>query len=61
MNVEIQKIKRTYDYAVGNSVIYDKEKSRKEFFKFVQEYDKRRGTDFSETFPQLTNMYAKNK
>ena len=60
-NVEIQKIKRTYDYAVGNSVIYDKEKSRKEFFKFVQEYDKRRGTDFSETFPQLPNMYAKNK
>ena len=60
-NVEIQKIKRTYDYAVGNSVIYDKDKSRREFFKFVQEYDKRRGTDFSKTFPQLTNMYAKNK
>ena len=60
-NVEIQKIKRTYDYAIGNSVIYDQEKSRKEFFKFVEEYDKRRGTSFSDTFPQLTNMYAENK
>jgi len=60
-NVEIQKIKRTYDYAIGNSVIYDQEKSRKELFKFVEEYDKRRGTSFSDTFPQLTNMYVENK
>jgi organic radical activating enzyme len=59
-NVEIQKIKRTYDYATGNTD-FNQEKYRKEFVKFVDEYDKRRGTNFVETFPELKSMYDKVK
>ena len=60
-NVEIQKIKRIYDYATGKSVLFDKEKHRKDFIKFVDEYDERRGTNFLETFPQLEEFYVRNK
>jgi organic radical activating enzyme len=59
-NVEIQKIKRTYDYATGNTD-FNQEKYRKDFVKFVDEYDKRRGTNFVETFPELKSMYDKVK
>lgn len=59
-NIEIQKIKRLYDYAKGTSD-FDVDKYRKDFVKFVDEYDKRRGTSFLTTFPQLQELYAKNK
>lgn len=55
-NVEIQKIKRTYDYAVGSSS-FDVEKYRKEFAKFITEYDKRRDVKFADTFPELKEFY----
>ena len=60
-NVEIQKIKRIYDYSVGVSVLFDVKKNRKDFIKFVDEYDQRRGTNFVETFPQLKEFYVRNK
>ena len=60
-NVEIQKIKRIYDYAIGKSLMFDTEKHRKDFIKFVDEYDERRGTNFVETFPQLKEFYVRNK
>ena len=60
-NVEIQKIKRIYDYAIGKSLLFDTEKHRKDFIKFVDEYDERRGTNFVETFPQLKEFYVRNK
>ena len=59
-NVEIQKMKRLYDYAVGTTS-FDKNKYRKDFVKFVDEYDNRRGTKFLETFPQLKEMYVEYK
>ena len=59
-NVEIQKIKRLYDYAIGTSD-FDQDKYRKDFVKFVDEYDNRRGTKFLETFPQFDILYAENK
>ena len=59
-NVEIQKIKRLYDYAVGDTA-FNTDKYRKDFVKFVDEYDKRRGTDFLGTFPQLKELYAEYK
>jgi len=59
-NVEIQKIKRIYDYATGNTD-FNQEKYRKDFVKFVDEYDKRRDTNFVETFPELKSMYDKVK
>jgi organic radical activating enzyme len=59
-NVEIQKMKRLYDYAVGDSN-FNQDKYRKDFVKFVDEYDKRRNTDFLGTFPQLNKLYAEYK
>lgn len=60
-NVEIQKIKRIYDFAKGHSVTYDIEKNREDFIIFVDELDKRRGTNFLKTFPQLKELYAEYK
>ena len=59
-NVEIQKIKRLYDYAIGASD-FDTSKYRKDFVRFVDEYDRRRGTKFLETFPQFEEIYVENK
>lgn len=59
-NIEIQKIKRLYDYAVGTTQ-FDAVKYRKEFVSFVDQYDSRRGTNFIETFPQLEEFYNTNK
>lgn len=58
-DVQIQKIKRTYDYAKSHSAMFDVEKYRREFCKFVKEYDERRGTNFQEAFPELKEFYAK--
>lgn len=59
-NVEIQKIKRIHDYVKSNDD-FDVEGNRKDFVKFVDELDKRRNTNFLETFPQLKDLYAKYK
>ena len=59
-NIEIQKIKRLYDYAIGTSD-FDVEKYRKEFVKFVDEYDSRRNLNFQDTFPELKQMYNETK
>jgi organic radical activating enzyme len=59
-DVEIQKIKRTYDYAVGGSD-FDVEKQRKDFVKFVTQYDERKGTNFKEVFPELEELYDRYK
>lgn len=56
-NIEIQKIKRIYDYAISEDG-FDIEKNRKDFVKFVLEYDKRRGTNFLQTYPQMKSIYA---
>lgn len=58
-DIQIQKIKRTYDYAISEEG--DTEKLKKKFIKYVTEYDKRRGTDFKKTFPQLNDYYDKYK
>jgi len=59
-DIQIQKIKRTYDYAIGESN-FDVEKNRKDFASFITEYDKRRGTNFIETYPELKELYVKYK
>lgn len=59
-NIEIQKIKRIYDYAISEGE-FDLERNRKDFVIFVDELDKRRGTNFLETFPELNEFYAKIK
>lgn len=59
-NVEIQKMKRIYDYATGEDG-FETHKYRTDFVKFVDELDKRRGTDFNKTFPELNNLYDRYK
>lgn len=58
--VEIQKIKRIYDFCKSEKT-FDKETNRKDFAKFITDYDKRRNTNFNKTFPQLKEFYAKYK
>ena len=57
---QIQKIKRTYDYAIKNTG-NGQEFFREQFAKYITEYDKRRETDFVKTFPQLKTFYEKYK
>lgn len=59
-NIEIQKMKRLYDYAIKDDG-FDKDKYRKDLVKYVDEYDRRRSTNFLEVFPQLKSLYAEYK
>jgi len=58
-DVEIQKIKRIYDWKISSWP--DKEKQVREhrynFGKFFQEHDKRRNTNFCKVFPELEDFY----
>jgi hypothetical protein len=40
---------------------FETEKNRKDFIAFVDEHDKRRGTNFLETFPEMKNFYSNVK
>lgn len=60
-DIQIQKIKRTYDYAISDDMNYDVEKNRQDFANYITEYDKRRNTNFIETFPELKDLYVKYK
>lgn len=56
---ELDQLKRFCDYM--NSDINEEECNvhRKNFVEFVNEYDRRKGTDFLKTFPHLEPMYSK--
>jgi organic radical activating enzyme len=60
---EADKMKRLYN--VAKDAVANPEpnliKNRKDFVIFVDEHDKRRGTNFTETFPELSNMYTEWK
>lgn len=60
-NTEIQKIKRLYDFSISEDKSYDLDKNKEDFVKFVDEYDKRKGTNFLETFPELKELYENVK
>ena len=54
-------MKRIADYmkSVGDeeAIKYD----RQDFYRFFSEHDRRRGTDFCKTFPELEEFYNKCK
>lgn len=56
-DTEVQKIKRLYDYSIGFDYSVNEEQNKIDFVNFVDEHDKRRGTNFIETFPELEKMY----
>jgi len=53
---EIDQVNRLCDFMLTNmgSELY---RNQKDFGLFIQEYDKRRGTDFNSTFPTLSKFY----
>ena len=59
--VETQKIKRIYDWSLSETDENNLIEDRKDFVKFVDEHDKRRGTNFIKTFPELEEFYKKIK
>jgi hypothetical protein len=54
---EIDQVNRLCDFMLEDKADFRVEKDREDFGLFVQEYDKRRGTDFGTTFPTLNNFY----
>ena len=55
---EISKFKRTIAWTKANLMKGEElERNRKDFVKFANEKDRRRGTNFLETFPELKELY----
>jgi organic radical activating enzyme len=59
--VEINKIKRIYDWSISETDNEILNRERNNFVKFVDAHDKRRGTNFLKTFPELEDLYYKIK
>jgi hypothetical protein len=60
-DVEISKLKRIHDWMVAPQDPYLAKLHRKDFYQFVTEHDKRRGTNFIKTFPELEKFYYQCK
>ena len=60
-DIEIQKIKRIYDWKIAQWDGKEKQvrEHRYNFGRFFKEHDKRRGTDFCKVFPELADFYRK--
>lgn len=57
-DVEVQKIKRSYDWMVSKFKDPDKiHRQRRDFGRYFRAHDERRGTDFKKTFPELADFY----
>jgi len=57
-DIEIQKIRRIYDWMESTDQNSSEIKEQRyNFGKYFQEHDKRRGTDFCKTFPELADFY----
>jgi organic radical activating enzyme len=62
LEVEIDKLKRTLSW-IENTYRDDEQHARyrRNFILFVDEYDRRKKTNFLETFPEFSDFYAKYK
>jgi len=58
-DIEINKIKRIKDWFITENNDENLKKNRRDFYKFIKEHDKRRGTDFDKTFPELEEFLQK--
>jgi hypothetical protein len=56
-DVEVQKVKRIYDWMISPQDPTQQMKNRYNFHKYFSEHDKRRGTNFVKTFPELEEFY----
>lgn len=57
---EISKVQRLIDW-IRNANGFNKNLNMKNFYLYFQEHDKRRGTDFVKTFPELENFWKECK
>ena len=55
--IEITKIKRIYDWMLSEQDETTLKRNRFNFYKFVNEHDKRRGIDFLKTFTEYKEFY----
>ena len=60
-DIEIQKIKRTYDWMQSAKQDGDLLKKQFNFGKYFQAHDDRRGTDFKKVFPEFTEFFEWTK
>ena len=60
-DIEIQKIKRTYDWMKSAKEDNDLKLKRFNFGNFIEAHDKRRGTNFVKVFPEFEEFYRKCK
>ena len=58
-DIEIQKIKRIYDWMHAYKDPKLLEKNRANFGRYFKAHDERRGTNFIETYPELEDFYRK--
>ena len=56
-DVEIQKIKRSYDWMTSHRDAERLLSQRSNFGRYFRAHDERRGTDFKKTFPELADFY----
>jgi hypothetical protein len=56
-DVEVQKVKRIYDWMLAPQDSQQQMKNRYSFYQYFSEHDKRRGTNFCKTFPELEEFY----
>jgi len=56
---EIDKVQRLIDWIQGSR--FDDEVALKNFYLYFAEHDRRRGTEFSSTFPELNTLWEKSK
>ena len=56
-DIEVQKIKRTYDWMIAPTNPDDIMRKQKDFHIFFSEHDRRRGTNLIKTFPELEEFY----
>jgi hypothetical protein len=56
-DIEVQKIKRTYDWMISPTDPKETLRKQKDFHIFFSEHDRRRGTNFIKTFPELEEFY----
>ncbi len=56
-DIEVQKLKRIYDWMISPQDAGKQLRNRYNFHKYFTEHDKRRGTNFVKTFPELEEFY----
>tara|TARA_Y100000310_G_scaffold92162_1_gene89769 strand:- start:1275 stop:2669 length:1395 start_codon:yes stop_codon:yes gene_type:complete len=60
-DVEVDKMKRIYDWFISDISHSELMRNRKDFYIFFSEHDRRRKTDFGSVFPELLEFYKECK